>query len=86
MDGPADVSSVNRSGWHLLDGCASTRNRKVEASNPDRPALPLDHRIDPRIVAAIEQRLAVRSRLLPVCCPAKRSGMMPARRMRPAGR
>jgi hypothetical protein len=28
------VSSQNRPGWHLLDGCASTRNRKVVGSNP----------------------------------------------------
>jgi hypothetical protein len=34
MDDPADVSSRNGSGRHLLDGCVSTRNRKVEGSNP----------------------------------------------------
>ncbi len=34
MDGPADVSSENRPGWYLLDGCVATRNRKVEGSNP----------------------------------------------------
>jgi hypothetical protein len=30
MDGPTDVSSQDRSGRYLLDGCVSTRNRKVE--------------------------------------------------------
>ena len=34
MDDPADVSSLNRPGWHLVDGCVSTRNRKVVGSNP----------------------------------------------------
>jgi hypothetical protein len=34
MDDPANVSTQNRPGWHLLDGCTSTRNRKVEGSNP----------------------------------------------------
>jgi hypothetical protein len=34
MDDPADVSSQNRPGWYLLDECVSTRNRKVEGSNP----------------------------------------------------
>jgi hypothetical protein len=28
------VSSQNRPGWHLLDECVSTRNRKVVGSNP----------------------------------------------------
>jgi hypothetical protein len=28
MDEPADMSSENLPGWHLLDGCAATRNRK----------------------------------------------------------
>jgi hypothetical protein len=39
MDEPADVSSQNRVGWHLLDGCAATRNRKVkeEACHPAGP-------------------------------------------------
>jgi hypothetical protein len=32
MDDPADVSSENRPGEHLLDGCVSTRKRKVESS------------------------------------------------------
>jgi hypothetical protein len=27
MDNPADVSSQNGSGWHLLDEGSSTRNR-----------------------------------------------------------
>ena len=34
MDEPADLSSQDRPGWHLLDECVSTRNRKVEGSNP----------------------------------------------------
>ena len=34
MDEPADLSSQDRPGWHLLDKCVSTRNRKVEGSNP----------------------------------------------------
>ena len=34
MDDPADVSSLNGSGWHLLDEGSSTRNRKVVGSNP----------------------------------------------------
>jgi hypothetical protein len=34
MDDPADVSSQNRPGWHLLDEGFSTRNRKVVGSNP----------------------------------------------------
>jgi hypothetical protein len=34
MDDPADTSSQNRPGWYLLDTCVSTRNRKVEGSNP----------------------------------------------------
>jgi hypothetical protein len=34
MDDPADLSSEDRPGWHLLDGCGSTRNRKVVGSNP----------------------------------------------------
>jgi hypothetical protein len=34
MDDPTDVSSQNRPGWYLLDGCVSTRNRKVVGSNP----------------------------------------------------
>ena len=33
MDEPADVGSQDRSGWHLVDGCVSTRNRRVEGSN-----------------------------------------------------
>jgi hypothetical protein len=34
VDDPADLSSQNRPGWYLLDTCVSTRNRKVEGSNP----------------------------------------------------
>jgi hypothetical protein len=34
MDDPADVSSQDGSGRHLLDEGFSTRNRKVEGSNP----------------------------------------------------
>src|SRR5918995_2405116 len=34
MEDPADGSSQDRPGWHLLDECVSTRNRKVEGSNP----------------------------------------------------
>jgi hypothetical protein len=34
MDDPADVSSEDGPGWHLVDGCVSTRNRKVVGSNP----------------------------------------------------
>ena len=34
MDEPADLSSQDRPGWHLLDECSATRNRKVEGSNP----------------------------------------------------
>jgi hypothetical protein len=34
MDDPADVSSQNGSGRHLLDEGSSTRNRKVVGSNP----------------------------------------------------
>jgi hypothetical protein len=34
MDDPADVSSQNRPGWHLLDEGSPTRNRKVVGSNP----------------------------------------------------
>ena len=34
MDEPADLSSQDRPGWHLLDECVSTRNRKVVGSNP----------------------------------------------------
>jgi hypothetical protein len=34
MDDRADVSSENRTRKHLLDGCVSTRNRKVVGSNP----------------------------------------------------
>ena len=33
-DDPADVSSQNGSGWHLLDEGFSTRNRKAVGSNP----------------------------------------------------
>jgi hypothetical protein len=29
MADPADGSSHNRPGWHLADGCVSTRNRKA---------------------------------------------------------
>jgi hypothetical protein len=32
MDERADASSEDRSGWYLLDGCVSTRNRKVAYS------------------------------------------------------
>jgi hypothetical protein len=34
MDDPTDVSSQNGSGRHTLDEGFSTRNRKVEGSNP----------------------------------------------------
>jgi hypothetical protein len=34
MDDPADVSSQNRPGQNVVDGCVSTRNRKVVGSNP----------------------------------------------------
>ena len=34
MDNPADVSSQDRPGWHLLDEGSSTRYRKVVGSNP----------------------------------------------------
>ena len=34
MDDPADVSRRYETGRDLLDGCGSTRNRKVEGSNP----------------------------------------------------
>jgi hypothetical protein len=34
MDDPADVSSQDGSGRHLLDEGFSTRNRKVVGSNP----------------------------------------------------
>jgi len=34
MDDPADVSSQDGSGRHLLDDCSSTRNRKVGKSCP----------------------------------------------------
>ena len=34
MDDPADLSSQNRSGWHLLDEGSSTRDRKVVGSDP----------------------------------------------------
>src|SRR5687767_8199118 len=33
-DDPANLSSLNGPGSYLLDGCSSTRNRKVEGSNP----------------------------------------------------
>jgi hypothetical protein len=35
MDEPADVSSENRPGRHLLDEGFSTRNRKVEGFESD---------------------------------------------------
>jgi hypothetical protein len=34
MDEPADTSSQKGPVWHLVDGCASPRDRKVEGSNP----------------------------------------------------
>jgi hypothetical protein len=34
MDDPADLSSQDGSGRHTLDEGFSTRNRKVEGSNP----------------------------------------------------
>jgi hypothetical protein len=34
MDKPANVSSQNRPCWYLLDGCVSTRNRRLVGSNP----------------------------------------------------
>ena len=35
LDGrAADLSSQDRPGWHLLDECVSTRNRKVVGSDP----------------------------------------------------
>jgi hypothetical protein len=34
MDDPADLSSQNGSGRHLLDEGSPTRNRKVVGSNP----------------------------------------------------
>jgi hypothetical protein len=40
MDDPADVSSQNRPGWHLLDRCGSTRNQKVVGSNPTSGSKP----------------------------------------------
>jgi hypothetical protein len=40
MDEPADTSSVNGPGWYLLDGCVSTRNRKVVGSNPTSGSKP----------------------------------------------
>jgi hypothetical protein len=40
MDEPADLSSQDRPGWHLLDECVSTRNRKVEGSNPSSGSIP----------------------------------------------
>jgi hypothetical protein len=36
---PADVSSQNRPGWHLLDTCDPTRNRRVVGSNPTSGSL-----------------------------------------------
>jgi hypothetical protein len=69
-DEASNVSRLDPSGAVWVDAEHPSRNRKVEASNPDRPTLPLDDpEIDTRIVAAIEQRLAVSfvvaARLLP---------------------
>jgi hypothetical protein len=52
MDDPADVSSRNRTGWHLLDGCVSTRNRKVEGSNPSLGSKTAGQRADLASLAA----------------------------------
>jgi hypothetical protein len=69
-DGASNVSRLDPSGAVWVEAEHPARNRKVEASNPDRPrATARPPEIDRRIVAAIEQRLAVSfavaARLLP---------------------
>jgi hypothetical protein len=81
-DEASNVSRLDPSGADQADAEHPSRNRKVEASTPDRPTLPLDcPKIDTRIVAPIEQRLAVS---FAGCCP---SAARPAalERHRPGG-
>ena len=58
MDDPADLSSQNWPGWYLLDGCVSTRNRKVEGSNPSSGSKTAGQRVIQRMLTA-RQRHAV---------------------------
>jgi hypothetical protein len=58
MDEPADLSSQDRPGWHLLDECVSTRNRKVEGSNPSSGSTTAGQRACPALLA-VQQGQAV---------------------------
>jgi hypothetical protein len=55
LDEPPDVSSENRPGWHLLDGCVSTRNRKVEGSNPSSGSKTAGQRAFPGLLTGQRQ-------------------------------
>jgi hypothetical protein len=59
MDDAADVSSQNRSGWHLLDGCVSTRNWKVVGSNPTSGSKTAGQMPFPGLLAAWRQQAVI---------------------------
>jgi hypothetical protein len=50
MDDPADLSSQDGPGWHVLDGCVSTRNRKVVGSNPTSGSITAGQRVCARLL------------------------------------
>jgi hypothetical protein len=59
MDDPADGSSQNRPGWYQLDGCVSTRNRKVEGSNPSSGSKAAGQRALPALLTARRQQAVI---------------------------
>jgi hypothetical protein len=69
MDDPANESTQNRPGWHLLDGCTSTRNRKVD----DRSAVTvISGLLVTVLVAAVSAMAIYRWRRPGVRCEAPR--------------
>jgi hypothetical protein len=65
MDEPADLSSQDRPGWHLLDECVSTRNRKVEGSNPSSGSQSTRSTAWASLLCLAIPQLAGRSHLVP---------------------
>jgi PPOX class probable F420-dependent enzyme len=55
MDDPTDVSSQDGSGRHTLDEGSSTRNRKVEGSNPSSGSKPAGQRVFLALLTAKRQ-------------------------------
>ena len=53
------MSSKNRPGSHLLDDCVSTRNRKVEGSNPSSGSKAAAHRRFPALLTAQRQEAVI---------------------------